>query len=115
MSQRAGERIHKMSLQKDTGSTYDANGQVSQNWLTQAVCMCGLHPLAGQESPLNDQIHATVAHEIETLRLASVSPTAAWRLLYGSRVFHIISVVVQDRDLNRDWLFTVNEQTTGAT
>lgn len=115
MSQRAGERVHKMNLQKDTGSTYDANGQLSQNWVTQAVCMCALRTLAGQEGAVNSQLHGTFAYEIETLRLASLSPTAAWRLVYGSRVFHIVSVVVQDRDLNRDWLFTVNEQTTGAT
>lgn len=114
MSLPAGERIHKMNLQKDTGTTYDANGQASTTWTTQAVCMCDLRPLVGNQQALNQQQKGTVAYEIETLRLASLSPTEAWRLVYGSRVFHIISVVTQDRDLNREWLFTVNEQTTGA-
>lgn len=103
----AGRLRHAIALQKATESR-DALGGVTLTWATQATRQGSISPLRGVELQAAQQTEARVTHKITLRYTPDLSPDATWRLLFGSRIFHVVSILNVD-ERNRTWEILATE------
>lgn len=104
---RAGSLRHPVTIQETTTTTDDSGG-VTETWTTHKSVDAAIRPLTGQEGFLAQQVpDAATTHEISIRYLSTVTPLM--RVLFGSRIFNIRSVLnVGER--NRETLLMTKEK-----
>lgn len=92
LSMRAGELRHSVAIQSSTESrdSYD----VDYSWATDATVRASITPLSGDETIVADQEQSTATHKIIIRNFAGLTPNH--RLLFGTRVFNIVSMLNTD-------------------
>jgi len=86
----AGWLRHRITIQEGT-STRSASGAVVEGWVTHVAAWASIEPLRGQEYLAAKAQEAAVSVRIRMRYQAGI--TQAMRVLYGSRVFEIVSVI----------------------
>ena len=100
---KCGQLVHLVTLQHDTGATYDAAGQRVPAWTAITGgdrVYARVRPVTGREYTNAQQQTADLTHEV-TLQYsaASAALTAACRILYGTRVLNVLSSLnTEERD-----------------
>jgi SPP1 family predicted phage head-tail adaptor len=103
----AGKLRHQITLEQNTG-VEDTAGQVVDNWTPFATNLwASIRPLTGEEVLQAQQVQAEVTHEVKLRYLAGVTPQL--RVLFGARVFNILSVVNTD-ERNYELVLLCKEQ-----
>lgn len=94
---RAGELRRRVTIQQ-RAATQDTFGGQSTSWTDwQTNVPCAIQPLAGRELMAARAVNAETTHMIDMRYMPGL--TAAMRILYGTRVFNIVSVVnVEERN-----------------
>ena len=90
----AGKLRHRVLLQSCTGAVDDYGDPLysdDDQWTTEATVWAAIDPVSGKEFYAAEQARSSVSHKIRLRYRQGVS--AAWRVLYGSRVFRILSVI----------------------
>ena len=90
----AGKLRHRVLLQSCTGAADDYGDPLYSNdgqWTPEAAVWAAIDPVSGKEFYAAEQAQSSVSHKIRLRYRPGVS--AAWRVLYGSRVFRILSVI----------------------
>ena len=85
----AGRLRDKLSIQAST-ETRDAHGQGILTWATIATVWGRIEPLRGRELFQAQQVESRVDTRITIRRYAGL--TANHRILFGSRIFELVSV-----------------------
>lgn len=85
----ARDLIHRITIQRDAGTTTDAHGQPVPDWKTFAERWAWIQPISGNERYINQQLVASLTHKIMLRYLAGV--TAQMRVLFKGRVFEIVA------------------------
>ena len=93
-----GRLRHQISIQQNT-ATVDAAGQPGVDWQTIRQPWAEVKPVVGGENFNGSQILAGVTHLVTIRYQSGISPTM--RVLYGSRILHIESVLNID-ERNRE-------------
>lgn len=89
------------ALQQPTRTT-DNYGATSIGWTTAAPVAARVEPLSGSEPRWAERVSPEVTHRVTIRWRADLSPGPDWRLVVGSRVFNITSVLdVEER--HRFW------------
>lgn len=100
---RAGTLRHTVSIQQRS-STIDAVGDVSDSWTTLITARAEIRPLNARELFAAQATQSEVTHQV-TVRnrseLAAPKTAAAYRVLFGSRVFDVQGVMNID-ERNRE-------------
>jgi len=92
-----GKLRHLIKIQSGTVSQ-DVAGEEILTWILEAERWASIEPLSGQERFLEAQIQADVTHKIGVRMAFTVTPKM--RVLFGSRIFDILSVLnVGERDV----------------
>lgn len=92
---RAGKLRHRITLQA-RASGQDASGQQLDTWSDVHPCWSEIRPLSGREHAAAAAINAEVTHAIEMRYAPGITP--ALRIVFGSRIFAIASVLdVEER------------------
>ena len=86
---RAGRLRHKVTLQS-VGSTYDAYGDLSNSWTTDASVWASISPVSGKEEYVAGELTGVETHSIRLRYRTGI--TAQNRIIFGSRTFEIVSV-----------------------
>jgi len=86
----AGELRHKITIQ-ELQRTPDGYGGYTETWNDIATVWARIQPLRGDERYQAQQVLSTLSHKIILRYLNGVKPQM--RVLYGSRIFHIVSVI----------------------
>lgn len=89
----AGKLRNKFTLQTSTESR-DVVGGVTQTWANTATVWGSIKQTQGVETNDSERITQVATHEVKIRYYSSLTPTH--RLLFGSRIFSIISI----NDLN---------------
>jgi len=90
----AGNLRHRVTIQQVT-ETRDDMGGVTQTWSTFAASLhAEIAPLSGRELLLARQVNAETTHRIRLRYRAGITPKM--RVLFGSRIFAIESVLDTD-------------------
>ena len=79
---------------RSASSERDDYGQPSLTWSTDATVWASIEPLNGRELVSAQQQHAETSHRIRMRYQPGTTVTAAKRLLYDSRIFEIVSVIL---------------------
>ena len=90
---RAGLLRHKFTVRTMT-EAQDSAGELIQTWANGNTIWGSISPLSGSESLSGEQITAEVTHKVWIRYDSTVTPGT--RLLFGSRVFEINSVLNKD-------------------
>lgn len=104
---RIGQLREQIALQQNT-PTVDAHGQPIASWATTATVYARLDPLSGREFIEGARRDADITHRITIRYRADITPTTAWRILYGTRVFDIEAVLNLD-ERDRVWQIMARE------
>jgi SPP1 family predicted phage head-tail adaptor len=88
---RTGKYRKRINIQSYT-KTRGGEGGYIQSWATDASRWANINPISGQERVDADQVKALRTHTI-SMRFYSGTLSAKQRVLFGTRVFHIVSVV----------------------
>jgi SPP1 family predicted phage head-tail adaptor len=104
---RSGNLRHRIAIQTDT-ETLDADGGVVHSWATAATRWGSIKPVSGDEKIDGQRFIATTTHLIK-IRYYSGTLGASQRLLFGSRVFGILSVT-NEFERDRSMLIMCKEQ-----
>lgn len=87
---RAGELRHMVTLQSPAGTRNPNTGERTTTWTDVAAIFALIEPVQGQEQFLAAQRQASTTHRIKIRYSSEVAGvTAAWRFLFGTRVFTI--------------------------
>ena len=86
---RAGRRSKKVTIQRTT-PTRGSYGEEVEVWATLSQPFVNIKTISGSETIQGGQVDAKSTHLI-TLRKTDITPTD--RILHGSRVFNIVSVM----------------------
>ena len=86
----AGKLRHKISIQSKA-STRNGYNEVDDTWSTDFTTRASITPLSGRELTEAQQVNSEVTHKVVTRYREPVS--SAQRILFGSRIFHIVSVI----------------------
>lgn len=94
---RAGSLNQRCVVQKPTRTT-DLLGAATLAWSRAAETWCSIWPMSGTEGRRDEGVQATVSHEIRMRKRSVPAMAADWRILVGSRVFDVVSVLnVEER------------------
>ena len=85
-----GELNRRVTLQVRS-STQDTYGQALDTWTDWATCWAKIDQLSGNEMVVAQAVNAALTHKV-TIRYRP-GVLASMRLLYGTRIFNIGSVV----------------------
>ena len=88
---RAGELRKYVTIQEKTGETRDSYGSLTWTWQTLQQVYAAIEPLSGREFFDAQEVQADVSVRIRIRALAGVKPDM--RVVYGSRVLEILSVL----------------------
>jgi SPP1 family predicted phage head-tail adaptor len=85
----------------------DTYGEAVATWQTVLERYASVEPLSGRETEQARAVVATATHRVRTLFVSGVTPK--WRLLFGSRILHIGSVL-NPEEANEELELLVTEQ-----
>ena len=92
----AGELRHKITIQ-ELQRVPDGYGGYTETWNDIAVVWAKIQPLRGNERYQAQQVSSALSHKIILRYLDGVKPQM--RVLCGSRIFHVVSVInVEERN-----------------
>jgi len=91
---RAGRLRHRVRIERVVETT-NAVGGVSRSWRSIAVRWAGIEPISAREFMKHDQVNSTVTHRI-MLRGGGLEISAKDRIVFGRRVFGILSIINRD-------------------
>jgi SPP1 family predicted phage head-tail adaptor len=86
---RAGKLRHRLQVQSYV-EVQSASGEQAKKWETVATVWGSVEPLNGRELFAAQQVQAEVTH---TIRLRHVSLDPAQRILFGTRIFNLSSIM----------------------
>jgi len=95
---RAGELRRKVTIQNAT-ITQDSYGAKIETWGTFVAVWASIEPIHGREFFESAKLNANITHRIKTRYAAGVTPDM--RVLYGTRLFDIQSIINRD-ERNRE-------------
>lgn len=107
---RIGRLNQRITIQRPS-STLDAYGQPTDSWVTVATVWAHIRALRSKESMQTLVINSESLYKITTRYSAALLPPQtvdAWRIVYGSRIFNIVSVSNPDED-NKQLVFDCTE------
>jgi SPP1 family predicted phage head-tail adaptor len=87
----AGKYRQPITIQSKSLTGQDSYGGSSEVWSTFMSVSAGIFPLTGTEKFQADVITAEITHRIHMRYIPSVSPEM--RIIFGTRVFYITSIV----------------------
>lgn len=87
---RAGALRHSVIIQTSTPSQ-SGTGEVTESWGTFATVKASISPSSGREFFASEQLNAEMSHKVKIRYLSGV--TTKMRVLFGSRVLDILSIV----------------------
>lgn len=90
---KAGDLRHQVTIQRLVQGQ-GASGEVTLTWTPFATVWGAVEPLSGREYWQAQQTASETSIRVRVRYLAGVVPTM--RVLYGSRVFEILSIVDQE-------------------
>lgn len=94
---RTGKLRHRVEVQR-YGTSYDPEGEPIQEWQLLAKAWAAIEPLKGEEYFAAATIQAQISHKV-TMRPPGIEITPADRIIFGSRIFEIESVInVEERN-----------------
>ena len=106
-----GRMVHRVAFQSH-GSTQDAAGQESRTWATQTTVWAAISPMKGSDrfsSATGEQ--PEISHRIDVRAMTSLRPIPNdWRILFGSRVFDIVSGPLDVMERGRGWQYLCIER-----
>ena len=85
--------MRKRGAIQSASNTRDDYGEPIPSWSTDATVWASIEPLNGRELVSAQQQHAETTHRVRMRYQPGTTVTAAKRLLFGSRVLEIISVI----------------------
>lgn len=85
----AGRLRHRIKIQS-LGLADDGMGGQTEAWSDMANVWASIEPLTGKELFIAQQVESNVTHKITMRYLAGI--TTKHRILFGSRVFEIVSI-----------------------
>lgn len=106
MSVRAGRLRHRVAIQSQS-TTLDDYGEATGSWTTENTVWAAVEPVSGSERDIGEGKAGVVSHRVVMRYNTDVSPKN--RLLFGSRVLNINSVLNHNERDERLALFCVEE------
>ena len=106
-------RLDKCVVVQSRSSTKDAYGHELNSWSEVGTVWANIKPGAGSERVRAMQVAGTVSHTVLVRYAPAFTPpkgAAALRILYGSRVFNVLSAI-NEEEQNR-WIIFVCEEGT---
>lgn len=104
---RPGDMPHRVKLQSPTGSR-DALGERVTTWTDVATVNARVRPLSGKELMVAGQQQSAVSHVVEIRHSSEVSAiNGTWRVLFGTRVMVVESVVNPEESNEKLMLYCV--------
>ena len=103
---RAGTLRNKVTIQVATEAQGDS-GEITSTWATFAEVWAAIEPIKGAESFRSQHVHAEATTQIRIRYLASV--TTKMRVLFGTRIFKIESIVDPKERIRELMLMCVEE------
>ena len=94
---KAGRLRHQIIIQSVVESK-DTFGGVDKVWSEFATVRAEIKPLAGREYFANEQNNSTISHKVVIRYLSGV--TSKMRILFGARVFEIVSPPINFEEKN---------------
>ena len=104
----AGRRDKRVTIQRQV-TTQDSAGQVNNSWSVTATVWASIAPVTAREFFVASGERAEVTHRIGLVYGPTVVPRD--RIVYGSRIFDIRSVLNTD-ERNRELLLMCTEHVT---
>lgn len=90
---RLGRMRHRLAIQSAT-ETPNAYGEPVKAWSTVATRWGRVEPMLGNERYTAQQVVGELSHKITMRYYSGLTPKH--RLVFGSRVFHIESIITED-------------------
>ena len=90
---RAGRLRHRVSIQTQS-TTLDSYGEPSDSWSTDDTVWAAIEPVSGSERDIGEGLAGIVSHRVIVRYLSGLTPKS--RILFGSRVLGITSILDQD-------------------
>tara|TARA_R110000744_G_scaffold66072_9_gene135102 strand:- start:2652 stop:2978 length:327 start_codon:yes stop_codon:yes gene_type:complete len=90
MALMAGKLRHRVSIQTES-TAVDTYGEPTASWSTDATVWASIEPTSGNEVSIGEGQAGIITHRIFMRYTANASPKK--RLLFGSRVFGIVTVL----------------------
>ena len=87
-------RLRYQVILQTQGGTADGMGGVTATWSNTATIWADIMPISATERTQADKVIGDITHKIIVRHRAITSPNM--RILYGTRVFNIVSVVNPD-------------------
>ncbi len=85
--------LNKRVAIRSASSTRNDYGEPIPSWSTDATVWASVEPLSGRERVGAQQQHAETTHRIRMRYQPGTTVTTVKRILFGTRVFEIISVI----------------------
>lgn len=95
LSPKTGQLTHVVTVQQPSTSQ-NSFGEESVSWANFATVMASIEPAGGTEQISAQQVTGSVSHKIVLHHIAGIIPK--WRIVYGARVFEILSVINVEED-----------------
>ena len=98
-----GELKHKIVIERPVGAQ-DSAGQEIMTWHEVATVMASIEQLSARERFVGGaQLQATATHRIRTQYTTALDGMdASWRVLFGIRLFQLVSPQNNVRERNRE-------------
>ena len=90
MALMAGKLRHRVSIQTES-TAVDSYGEPTASWSTDETVWASIEPTGGNEADIGEGQAGIITHRIFMRYTANATPKK--RLLFGSRVFGIVSVL----------------------
>ena len=90
MALMAGKLRHRVSIQTES-TAVDTYGEPTASWSTDATVWASIEPTSGNEVDIGEGQAGIITHRIFMRYTANATPKK--RLLFGSRVFGIVTVL----------------------
>ena len=106
---RIGELKHRITLQRRSITQSDS-GEPTETWVDLGTRWAKIEPLSSKEYFSNLQQQSQITHKVTMRYTNNFTPTTTDQILYGSRTFHIESMLNVGEE-NKEYTLMVKEQT----
>ncbi len=103
---RAGTLRHKIIFQKKA-NIKDATGQAKETWQNEFTTKASIQTISGKEEFLSNQNFQTMTHKLRVRYSKLIN--SKQRILFGNRVFEIISAPMNIFEKNKELEILVKE------
>lgn len=100
-----GRLRHRIDIEQQT-TTEDTFGATTDTWSLWTTLWASIEPLSGRELLAAQQVQADITHRVRFRYVSGV--TAKMRVVYGSRIFNILSVA-NPEERNREIVLQCRE------